>query len=96
MEIQAEKELREQLRQEAVRFKQGLSELGYRIVPSPMHYFLMYVEDGRAFREQLLREGMLVRLCESYGLPEFVRVATQRPEENDRFVEFLERQRGNG
>lgn len=90
IEAQSEYEVMwEQLRQEAVRFKQGLSELGYRVVPSPMHYFLMEVENGRNFRERLLREGILVRLCESYGLPNFVRVATQRPEENNRLITKL-------
>ena len=88
------------LRVEAVRFKQSLSELGYRVVPSPMHYFLMEVgasltfqsEIGgasRQFRERLLKEGMLVRLCESYRLPRFVRVSTQRAEENDRLLSFF-------
>ncbi len=109
IQAQAEYELMwEQLRQEAVRFKHSLSELGYRVVPSPMHYFLMEVAPltaqseiaasltpqseiggGRQFREKLLRQGMLVRLCESYRLPNFVRVSTQRPEENDRLIKAL-------
>lgn len=95
IQAQSEYELMwEQLRQEAVRFKHDLSDLGYRIVPSPMHYFLLEVGKGRVFRERLLREGMLVRLCESYGYPEFVRVSTQRPEQNDRLIRILQSQTG--
>lgn len=79
----------ENLRVEAALFKKELTKLGYRIVQSSMHYFLMEVDASRPFREKLLREGMLVRLCESYRLPGFVRISTQRSEENRRLLAFL-------
>ena len=78
-----------QLRVEALNFKQALGGLGYRIIPSEMHYFLMEVGDGTAFREQLLHQGMLVRKCESFGLPSFVRISTQRPDENQKLLAIL-------
>ncbi|MEM8860771.1 MAG: hypothetical protein AAGD96_20805, partial [Chloroflexota bacterium] len=56
-----------------------------------MHYFLLEVGNGKVFRERLLLEGMLVRLCESYGLTQFVRVSTQLPEENDRLIIELQK-----
>lgn len=79
----------QQLRTEAEKFKGALEGLGYRIIPSKMHYFLMEVEDGAAFRERLLRQGMLARKCESFGLPSFVRISTQRPDENQKLLAHL-------
>jgi histidinol-phosphate aminotransferase len=82
-------EMWRRLRGEAADFRQGLTELGYRPRPSTTHYFLMDVGDGAAWRERLLRQGLLVRLCESYGLPEFVRIGTQTREENGRLLAAL-------
>lgn len=79
----------QRLRDEAVLFKRALEGLGYRIVPSEMHYFLMEVGDGTTFRERLLRQGMLVRKCDSFGLPMFVRISTQRPEQNRKLLGSL-------
>jgi histidinol-phosphate aminotransferase len=77
------------LRDEATRFKAGLRALGYNPVDSPMHYFLMAVGDARLLRERLLAEGLLVRLCESYDLPNHIRLSTQLPEQNRRLLDFL-------
>ena len=79
----------ERLRIEAEKFKGALVGLGYRIIRSDMHYFLMEVGDGRVFREKYLSQGMLVRKCESFGLPSFVRISTQRPEDNQRLLSIL-------
>ncbi len=64
----------------------GLSELGLRSVPSAVPFFLVRVGDGTAFRSALLSRGMLVRACASFGLPGHVRIATRRPEENERLL----------
>ena len=40
--------------------------------------------------EALLQGGVLVRDCASFGLPEYIRVATRRPEENARLLTALE------
>jgi histidinol-phosphate aminotransferase len=90
LEAQAEyEEMWRRLRSEAAVFRQGLADLGYRPHPSATHYFLMDVGDGTSWRERLLRQGMLVRLCESYGLPAFVRIGTQTGEENARLLAAL-------
>jgi len=74
---------------EANLFKASLRVLGYSPVESPMHYFLMQVGDARSLRQRLLAEGLLVRLCESYDLPNYIRLSTQLPEQNQRLLDFL-------
>lgn len=52
-----------------------LRRIGLEPLPSQANYFLVKVGDGRAFRQALLRHGILVRDCASFGLPEFIRIA---------------------
>jgi L-threonine-O-3-phosphate decarboxylase len=67
----------------------GMAELGLPPLPSATHFFLVHVGDGAAFRQALLRQGILVRDCASFGLPAHVRIATRRPEENARLLEAI-------
>lgn len=77
------------LTQVAEQFRADLRAAGYQPSPSYTHYFLMAVGDGRVWREARLKEGMLVRLCESYGLDAYVRIATRLPEENRCLIDAL-------
>ncbi len=77
------------LRQAKLQLLAGLGNLGLSCVPSSTHFFLVKVGDGTALRDTLLRKGILVRDCASFGLPEYVRVATRRPEENARLLAAL-------
>jgi histidinol-phosphate aminotransferase len=67
----------------------ALANLGLRPLSSAVHFFLVPVSDGCAFRQELLQQGILVRDCASFGLPAFVRIATRRPEENTRLVKAI-------
>ena len=69
----------------------GLQNLGLELVPSAVHFFLVRVGDGAAFRRKLLRRKVQVRDCASFGLPAYVRIAARRPEENARLLEEVER-----
>lgn len=64
----------------------GLTELGLTPLPSATHFFVVRVGDGRALRAALLQRGVLVRDCASFGLPAYVRIATRRPDENQRLI----------
>ncbi len=64
----------------------GLQGLGLRPLPSAVHFFLVPVVDGAALRRRLMRRGVLVRDCASFGLPAYVRIAPRRPEENARLL----------
>jgi L-threonine-O-3-phosphate decarboxylase len=68
---------------------QEIRALGVALVPSCTHFFLLRVGEATAYRMALLRHGILVRDCTSFGLPEYIRVATRRPEENARLLEAL-------
>src|SRR5262249_23104671 len=66
-----------------------LEKIGLAPLPSPVHFFLMKVGDGAATRLALLKRGILVRDCASFGLPAFIRISTRRPEDNARLVAAL-------
>ena len=67
----------------------GLKDLGYAPVPSHTNYFLLPVQSGARFRKKLLAHGILVRDCASFGLPEYVRIATRTHTENIRLLNTL-------
>jgi histidinol-phosphate aminotransferase len=83
--LQADGHLQDTLlktRQTALELRQALLALELRVRPSDTHFFLIEVDDAAKMRIKLLRRGILVRDCTSFGLPSFVRIATRRPEEN--------------
>lgn len=66
-----------------------LCAVGLPPLPTAVNYFLLSVGDGVVLRRWLAQRGLLVRDCASFGLPDFVRIATRRPEENARLIEAL-------
>lgn len=66
------REVKETLAAELVR-------LGLAPVPSPAPFLLVKVGDATALHRSLLREGILVRDCASFGLPQYIRLGP-RPE----------------
>ena len=68
-----------------------LRALGWRVLVASTPFFLMHVGHARRFRERLLAEGVLVRDGTSFGLPEYVRISTRRPQENSRLITILRR-----
>jgi len=70
-------------------FVADLCALGLTPVPSTTHFFLARVGNGASCRQALLQRGLLVRDCASFGLSEYIRVATRRPEENARLLTAL-------
>ena len=68
-----------------------LESLGLTPLPSATHFFLCRVGQASALRRSLLRQGILVRDCASFGLPDYMRIASRRARENARLVETLSR-----
>ena len=79
-----------QLRQEKDLLAAGLKNIGFAPLSSQVHFFLLPVGDGAAFRAALLTHGVLVRDCASFGLPAYGRIAPRRPAENLRLLEIIQ------
>ncbi|MBI3362483.1 MAG: histidinol-phosphate aminotransferase family protein [Chloroflexi bacterium] len=77
-----------QLTQEAARdLRMAMAAAGARVNESQTHFHLVEIGDGATWRAWLLRRGCLVRDCASFGLPQYVRVGTRRPGENEKLIQ---------
>jgi histidinol-phosphate aminotransferase len=65
--------------------------IGVEFLPSQANFILADVGEGRSVYEKLLREGVIVRPMNGYGLPRHVRISVGLPEENRRLVAALQR-----
>jgi histidinol-phosphate aminotransferase len=63
-----------------------LTSLGLPPLPSQANFFLVKVGDAREFRLALLKQGILVRDCSSFGLPNYVRIAARTVPDCQRLV----------
>jgi len=55
-----------------------LAALGYKLIPTDTHFFLLKAGDAALFKSRLLEKGLLVRDCASFGLPAYVRISPRR------------------
>jgi histidinol-phosphate aminotransferase len=65
------------LRSECAAFFQALRQSGLKPVPSHTHFCLLKVNNAHDVRQRLLADNMLVRDCTSFGLPQYIRIATR-------------------
>jgi histidinol-phosphate aminotransferase len=70
-------------------FLSGLQGLGLQPIPSETHYCILKVGNAADFRRKLLGYKIQVRDCASFGLPDYIRVATRRPDENAKLLNAL-------
>lgn len=68
----------------------GLSRLGLKPLPSDTNFFLVKVGNAPAFRTALLKRGILVRDCTSFGLPEYVRIAPRAMPECQKLISTIQ------
>jgi threonine-phosphate decarboxylase len=64
----------------------SLERLGLAVWRGALPFLLVQSGVGAATRAALLARGCVVRDCASFGLPEWVRVAPRRPEENEQLL----------
>lgn len=62
------------------------SNIGLEFTRSPTNFLIVKVGDAREVRAELLRRGIAVRDCNSFGLPEHIRVAVRRREECEQLI----------
>lgn len=92
--LEKDEYLRQSLRQirEAKRFLTGeLSGLGFKVLPSDAHYFLVKVGNAPAYRRSLLQQGILVRDCASFGMKEYIRISPRTMPECQKLIEVISR-----
>jgi histidinol-phosphate aminotransferase len=81
------------LRRHAADLWAGLSGLGHRVLPTATTYALVAVENAAVVRHRLLLQGVLVRDCTSFGLPQHLRIAARRPVENEALLAAISREK---
>ena len=70
----------------------ALSELGFTIVPSDAHYFLVKAGDAAACRRALLQRGLQVRDCTSFGLPQYIRISPRSLPDCKKLIENFKKE----
>ncbi len=70
----------------------SLEGIGLEYVPSQTNFFLVKVPGGgKKIYNMMLKEGVIVRSMDSYGLPDYIRITVGLPDENKRFIRTLEK-----
>lgn len=81
------------LRQHAADLWAGLSNLDFEVLPTATTYSLVKVDNAADFRRQLLIQGLQVRDCISFALPQHIRIAARRPAENEQLLAAIKLQK---
>ncbi len=66
-----------------------LSRLGYKVWPSVANFLMVKVGDGAGLRHRLIKRGLVVRDCASFGLPECIRIGMKPLRDCRRLIEAL-------
>ena len=67
-----------------------LDGLGLEYIPTQANFFLIKPPMGaKKAYELMLREGVIIRSMESFGLRDYIRINVGLPEENERFINTL-------
>jgi histidinol-phosphate aminotransferase len=61
--------------------------------PIGLHFFTLHMPNARQITADLLAQDIRVRDCTSFGLPNYIRIATRKPKDNRKLVEVLSRLR---
>jgi len=67
-----------------------LCRLGFTVIPSKTNFFLVRIGNGKKFRSTLLKHGILVRDCTSFGLPEYIRIAPRTIPECKKLITIIQ------
>jgi len=69
--------------------KNNLEKLGLRPLPSAANFFLVQAGEKAQLSHELLRKGIIVRDCTSFGLPQYWRLGVRAPAENRKLIKAL-------
>lgn len=64
------------------------AEMGLNYIPTQANFiFLQIGVDCQKFFQAMLKQGIIIRTGDIFGLPDFIRVTIGTPEQNQRFIE---------
>lgn len=66
-----------------------IERMGKKCVPSETGFFMVKVDNATRLRLSLLRRGILVRDCASFGLPNFIRLSVRPIDECEKLIKEL-------
>ena len=70
----------------------GLKSLGLEFLPSQTNFVLVKIgKNAKSVYNELLRQGIITRYMESYGLKEYIRISVGLPEENRTLINTMRR-----
>jgi histidinol-phosphate aminotransferase len=81
--------MRAELADSGAYLRSGLERLGLRPLPSRANFFLVKVGEAARLRTDLLKKGILVRDCASFGLPCYIRLGHRSRAECRRLISAL-------
>jgi histidinol-phosphate aminotransferase len=68
----------------------SLEDMRIEYIPSQTNFFLIKVpQGGKRIYDLMLRQGVIVRSMDSYGLRDYIRINAGLPKENERFIRTL-------
>jgi histidinol-phosphate aminotransferase len=67
-----------------------LESLGLMVMPSSANFLLVQVGNGTLMRERLIRRGLVLRDCASFGLPDCIRIGLRSLADCERLVRAME------
>lgn len=80
---------RQMVREGIAYLQESFAAMGLEYVPAHANFILIKVGRGREVFDLLLREGVIVRPMDPYGLPEYLRVTVGTRAENQRLLDAL-------
>ena len=73
-----------------------LTGLGFGVLPSAANFLLVEVGDGGEWRDKLMRRGIFVRDCASFGLADCIRIGIRPQADCQRLVQVMAELRREG
>lgn len=77
------------IHKEKNRVESALKKLGFNIVSSAVNFYLLKVKSAKMATRLLLSNNIYVRDCTDYGLPQYLRISIDLPQENDYLLKVL-------
>jgi histidinol-phosphate aminotransferase len=79
-------------REEMGKLKSKLEHLGFVVYPSHANFlFVNMKRDSSQIFQELIKQGLIIRPCNSWGLDTFARITIGTPEQNVKLIDALKK-----